>query len=143
MVKHMLFIKYTKIDHTIECINWKYYLEETYCIFTNIKPKYAVVHKYFELDTNGFLIIKQGYCWDGASGTFDTKNIMRASLVHDCVYQMIRTGLLSYTNKGEVDKLFHIICKEDGMNYIYAKICYWMVSIFGDFTLTEGYLKLE
>ena len=47
------------------------------------------------LTGDGRLTIQRGYCWDGASGpTFDTPSTMRASLVHDALYQLLREGKL-------------------------------------------------
>jgi hypothetical protein len=47
------------------------------------------------LSGDGRLTIRRGYCWNGASGpTLDTASTMRASLVHDALYQILREGLL-------------------------------------------------
>jgi len=47
------------------------------------------------LTSDGRLTIQRGYCWDGASGpTLDTASTMRASLVHDALYQLLREGQL-------------------------------------------------
>jgi hypothetical protein len=47
------------------------------------------------LSAEGVLTVQKGYCWDGASGwTFDTPSTMRASLVHDALYQLMREGEL-------------------------------------------------
>ena len=52
---------------------------------------------FFTLYPSGLLTIRKGFAWDGASGpTFDTKNSMRASLVHDVFCVCMRDGRLSY-----------------------------------------------
>lgn len=77
----------------------------------------SIVTEYIRLSRNtGDLHIKNGYCWDGPSGpTYDTKSAMRASLVHDALYQLIRMGLLSPDKRGDADKELYQICLEDGM----------------------------
>jgi hypothetical protein len=57
---------------------------------------------WLELWPDGTLVISPGYAWDGASGpTYDSKSSMRASLVHDALYQLMRLGLLSQSFKTE------------------------------------------
>ena len=73
--------------------------------------------------TGGRIIIKKGYAWDGASGpTIDTKSSMRASLVHDALYQLIRLKLLPFSYKAIADKNFYniclrMVCGNGGLNY--------------------------
>ena len=39
------------------------------------------------------VIVRRGYAWDGASGpTIDTKDSMKATLIHDVLYQVMREG---------------------------------------------------
>ncbi len=65
---------------------------------------------------DGWLEMRPGYCWDGASGpTIDTPSSMRGSLVHDALYQLMREGLLSQEYRVPADNLFEKICIEDGM----------------------------
>ena len=41
------------------------------------------------------LVLKQGYAYDGMSGPIiDTKTSLRAALLHDVLYQLLRLGLL-------------------------------------------------
>ena len=43
------------------------------------------------------MIVEKDYAWDGPSGpTIDTSNSMRASLVHDVLYQAMREEGLAY-----------------------------------------------
>ena len=68
------------------------------------------------MEADGHLTIFAGYAWDGASGpTYDSKSSMRASLVHDAGYQLIRLGMLPHDTRKQWDELFHRICVEDGM----------------------------
>lgn len=113
---------------------YKYQLAETYKHKVNIYPQENIKTEYIDLDTNGNLTIKQGYAWDGASGpTFDTKSSMRASLVHDALYQLIRCGFLRVTDRIESDLEFHKICVEDKMFGWRAKLWYNLVCKFADF----------
>ena len=68
------------------------------------------------LKQNGLLVIRAGYAWDGASGpTIDSKSSMRASLVHDALYQLLRAGKLSPDARAAADKLLEDLCVADGM----------------------------
>ena len=61
------------------------------------------------------LLLKKGYAWDGATGGFDTRDIMRASLVHDALCQLIWMGVLPTSRQKDADKELRRICAEDGM----------------------------
>lgn len=78
------------------------------------------------------MVIKKGYCWDGCSGpTIDTRSNMRAGLIHDVFFQMIREGFLEPDCKDYADKLFRDICIEDGMSKLRAWYYYKAVKWFG------------
>jgi hypothetical protein len=63
---------------------------------------------------DGYLTINSGYAWDGPSGpTFDTPSTMRASLVHDAIYQLIREHRLGMWWREPADKLLGRIMLED------------------------------
>ena len=56
----------------------------------------TIVHNYFSIDDFGSLNIAHDYMWDGPSGpTIDDQTNMRASLVHDVLYQAMREDLIS------------------------------------------------
>ena len=64
------------------------------------------------------IVFFEGYSWDGASGpAVDTLNTRRASLVHDGLYQAIRLGQLSRSEKGAADAEMMQILKDDGMGW--------------------------
>lgn len=95
---------------------YKYQLAEDYGIQTRIIPPSPIHHDLFHLDSTGFLVIRKNYAWDGASGpTLDTSDSMRASLIHDCLYQMIGMGALPVEYRENIDYLFYDILCEDGM----------------------------
>ena len=95
---------------------YKYQLATSYSMPITIKPKKEIKTKFIELDTTGKLTIKEGYAWDGPSGpVVDTKENMRASLVHDALYQLMRLKKLSATaHKDSADKIFKNICIQTG-----------------------------
>ena len=117
---------------------YKYQLRQTYAIQTDLRPKKRIKTEWLDLDEGGFLWIKRGYAWDGPSGpTFDTKNSLRGSLVHDAIYQFIRLGLLDGDCKDYADNLFLKILEEDGMADIRASLWYEGVHLFAGFA-TRG-----
>lgn len=74
----------------------------------------------------------KNYAWDGPSGpTIDTKNSMRAALIHDILYQAIREKELPKKCRAKADKLFLELLKEDGMFCIRRWIWYLSVRAFG------------
>ena len=105
---------------------YKYQLASDYPIKINIKPKKVVDEKFIKLDTDGNLTVVEGYAWDGPSGpVVDTKENMRASLVHDALYQLMRhKHISSRQTKDKADRLFKKICIEDGVPRTTAQIYY-------------------
>jgi hypothetical protein len=89
------------------------------------------VTDWLEFDADGWLRIRAGYAWDGASGpTWDSKSSMRGSVVHDALYQLMRLGLLSQEWRPVVDKLFERLCLEDKMLPPRARLWYHAVRVF-------------
>jgi len=93
---------------------YKYQLVEDEWFFTRIFG-HTIKTDYIELHSMGTLIIRKGYAWDGATGAVDTNTILRGSVGHDALYQLIRMGLLSRGHKKEADDLLELCCIEDGM----------------------------
>lgn len=112
---------------------YKYQLCESYTVFISIKPPMPILTQYIDLYTDGRLVIKEGYAWDGPSGpTIDTQTFMRGSLVHDALYQLMREDHLSRIEyREEADKILRQLCLEDGMWHIRAWWVYWGVRFFG------------
>ena len=77
------------------------------------------------------LFIKKGYAWDGASGGIDTKTFIRGSLVHDCLYNLLRSKDLRPQLRYQADIVLRDICLEDGMNRFRAWYVYNAVRLFG------------
>ena len=112
---------------------YKYQLAETYSIMTPFGQDKVVGLDFLVLEPSGLLTIFKGYAWDGPSGpTFDTRDFMRGSLVHDAFYQLIRHELVPYECKDEVDDYLVLICDEDGMWSLRQKWVRKGVEIGGD-----------
>jgi hypothetical protein len=115
-----MLIHYTK--------GYKYQLQGNVVIYL---PQFKHVPKieteYISL-RNGYLYIRQGYAWDGASGlTYDSKNTIQGSLAHDALYQLMRMGLLPFRYWKKADIELKRICKDDGMSSFRA--WYWIMAL--------------
>ena len=86
----------------------------------------------------GLLTTKSGYAWNGVSGPTrtDSTNI-RASLIHDALYQLIREGLLGINYRKQADIIFRKCCKEDGMCSFRRNYYYAFVRAFGSVCFDE------
>lgn len=109
-----------------------YRLVEPYRAQTGITTAKGAMVKGLALDPAGNLTISAGYQWDGPSGpTLATVDGLRASLVHDALYELIRTGRLASHRRAETDELFRRLLVEDGMPRWRARLWYWGVRAFG------------
>jgi hypothetical protein len=113
--------------------DYKYQLAEGYEINISIRPKVNIKTEFTNLDTAGNLIVKRGYAWDGPSGpVIDTQDNMRASLVHDALYQLMRNKQLNArAHRRVADREFREICKADGVSSRTANIWYKVLRRFG------------
>jgi len=102
------------------CKGFKYQLHETESILTNIKG-YEIHSDFYSLGSNGLLIAKKGFAWDGASGSIDTDTNLRASLFHDIGCLMVARNELPRSELDAVNDLFHTLLELDGM----AKVRRW------------------
>jgi hypothetical protein len=98
-----------------------------------IGHRIAVGNDFVVLEADGRLDVKRGYAWDGPSGpTYDTSDFMRASVVHDALYQLMREQLLDAGRWREVaDDLLLEICRADGMPERRAAIIHRALRMFG------------
>lgn len=68
------------------------------------------------LDQNGGVRIYPGFIWDGPSGpTYDTKDSMAGSLVHDFLYRLARQHKIGPDFRDECDETARKIWLQDGM----------------------------
>lgn len=95
---------------------------------------------------NGLLRVKEGYAWDGPSDPIlllihgaastgqsaDIKPFLRASLVHDALYQLMRERQLDHERYREMaDRTLRDLCIEDGMHRLRADLVYEGVHVGG------------
>ena len=77
------------------------------------------VTPFCEITKDGLLTIRSSYAWDGPSGpTVDTDNFMLGSLVHDCLYEMLRNGYLPHNQWHKADAELDRINQLCGMSRV-------------------------
>jgi len=108
---------------------YKHQLAETYATGVEIFPDRLVSGEFYALGSDGVLVVRVGYAWDGATGALDTPSFMRGSLVHDALYQMMGEGLLPLKWRKQADKELRRICREDGMPWVRAQWVYLAVRL--------------
>jgi len=109
-----------------------YNLHGNYKYKAEIEVKESCNLNYIKITKKGKLTVKKWYAWDGPSGpTFDTKNFIRGSLVHDALYQLIREDKIDQDQRERADEILREICLEDGMSRIRAWWVFWGVYLFG------------
>ena len=117
---------------------YKYQLLAPYVLQVGIKGN-DIETPYLKLSPEGLLEVKKSYAWDGPSGpTIDTQDFMRAALVHDALYQLIRMEALAYRYRAYADLLLKKICLEDGMSRFRAGYVYLAVRAFGGTAAKPG-----
>lgn len=110
-----------------ELKRYKYQLSEDFMYLTSIKG-FVVDLDLIKLDSDGALTILKYYAWDGASGpTIDSPASMRASLVHDALYQLMRLEKVTQDKVIVADKLFRKMLLDDGMGAFRA--WYWYTGL--------------
>ena len=106
---------------------YRYQLQADYSVFIGLLG-YKIRTDFITLTESGWLTIRKGYAWDGATGLPSTpRSLMRASLVHDAMYQLIRNGL--FDRRDVADELFFEFAQEDG--FMAAPLALWIVERFG------------
>jgi len=112
---------------------YKYQLDRDYIMNVGIKPEKNISAMYINLFTDGTLVVRNGYAWDGPSGpTFDTDTFMRGSLEHDALYQLMRMKLLPLSLRDKADRRLQNCCLQDDMMSLRAWYVYRGVSFGGE-----------
>lgn len=112
--------------------SYKYQLAEDYTLWVGVVPDKLVDTPFLSLGMAGVLTIKAGYAWDGATNpAWDTKTNMRASLVHDALYQLMREEQISLSFRRHADSLLRDIMVEDGAFKIRAWYYFHAVQLAG------------
>lgn len=87
---------------------------------------------YVSLRYQSTLMIYEGFVFDGPSGpALDTTDFMRAALVHDALYGLMREGVLPQSYRKAADQELVRICKQDGMGWFRRQYVYWALRMFG------------
>lgn len=117
-------IKYTK--------GYKYLLEEDALFYTGIILEEDFITKRVIHYKNGWMLIKEGFGWDGCSGpTYDDDTNMRGGLCHDGFYYLHRRGFpLKYRPIG--DEKLRTLMIEDHAWRFRADYYKWSVQEFGN-----------
>jgi hypothetical protein len=111
---------------------YKYNLHSDFEYQTDIKDESPRNLGLLEITSDGNLIIRKGYSWDGPSGpTIDTKKFMQGSLVHDALYQLMREKVLPQSARARTDEILRKICVQDGMSQFRAWYIYKVVRVGG------------
>ena len=120
-------IYFKRINHP----KYKYELLKDYKIKVDVKIH--INTDFLTVDNKGNMTIKKGYRWDGCSGpSWDgfvfgvlvNKTNMRAGLVHDALYQLMRMERIPLSYRKYADDLFHKILLQDDMTR-WRAWCYW------------------
>ena len=86
---------------------WKYELKED-CVEAVEIPGGDVDTEFIRI-SGGFMVIESYYAWNGANVVPDSPDLMRASLFHDALYQLIKEGHLEMGWRKYADQLFRDI----------------------------------
>jgi len=114
-------------ENIVYTSGYKYQLSDDAVVnIPALKPYTGIATRYIAILPGAVLLIRKGYAWDGASGpTWDSKNSMRGSLVHDALYQLMRRDLVAQDFRKTADQLIYRICIADGMWRWRAKAWLW------------------
>ena len=112
--------------------SYKYQLAQDYTVWVGVVPEKPIDTPFLSLGMAGVLTIKAGYAWDGATNpAWDTKTNMRASLVHDALYQLMREEKISVSFRRQADSLLRDLMVEDGAFKIRAWYYFRAVQLAG------------
>ena len=93
---------------------YKHVTVGSHVFHTQVVPPEDIITPFICLNRDGWLFIAEGYAWDGATGCPDVALILRASLIHDALYQLIREKHLAYFWRQSADLEFRNAILEDG-----------------------------
>lgn len=118
--------------HIYFCKGYKYQLRRPAYFQTNIYPPEPIELDLVYMGTDGLVIVRKYFAWDGASGpTWDDHTNMAASLLHDVLYYLIRIGKLDPRCRLRVDDELWRRMVIDGAFKIRANYYCWAVNTFG------------
>lgn len=125
---------------------FKYQLARTYSLLLPkgpLRPKQVIDRPFIFVSPSGVMQVKMGYAWDGPSGPVrDSRKTMRASLIHDALYQLLRAELLPKGSRKEADKIFRLVCREDGISSFLSGVWYRGLRWFGSRAASPREVKI-
>jgi hypothetical protein len=105
-------MKYTRLGWSA------YQVAESFSVMTALKG-YRINHPLYDLYEDGWLDVYENYAWDGATGWFDVKRILKASCVHDILCEIIRSGAIPVNNclvaQALADQTFSMIAQKENL----------------------------
>ena len=111
---------------------YRFQLESPFQIQTPIVGEPCPGSAFVGLDASGLLTFAAGYAWDGASGPIaQGPEIIRGSLAHDGIFQLLREHGLDQKWRPVADKLMRDLFREDGLNWLVCQAAYLAVRTFG------------
>jgi len=110
---------------------YKGQLCEDYSVKVAVYPPEDITTDFYTLLKTGILTIRKGYAWDFDSGALDMLKSKRASLIHDCLYQMMNYGFLSWGWKPAADFEYYKALIQDGFNRVWGDIRFKAVRRLG------------
>lgn len=110
---------------------YKYQLFEDFRFKIKIPISKPLESDWLKSDLLGNILVKKGYCWDGATCAIDTDNFMRGALVHDVLYQLIREGVILNKYREHADDILIRILEIDGMSFIRRFYVKQSLNMFG------------
>lgn len=118
---------YTCIDHP----EYKYRLARLFT-WTNrdLLANIEVNSPYIRI-RKGMLTLKVGYCWDGATAYHDSPSLMRGSLIHDALYQLLRERLLPPSSRKLADIIYRKVIIADGTSKLLSWAMYATLRLMG------------
>ena len=109
---------------------WRWGVTHDYRVYVGIFGK-PWVDDWYSLSEDGWLTLRRGFRWDGATGGLDTATIRRGSAVHDALCRMMAIGVLPRSLWGKCGAIFRRINEEDGMCSVRAWWTYRAVVLWG------------
>ena len=114
--------------------NYNYQLREDFSYdLGRTFPEGPIQNEFILISAEGLITIKKHYAWDGVSGpVIDTQANLKASLVHDALYQLMREARLDHLIYREwSDRLFMEMCRKGGVMDAIAGLYFKGLSWFG------------
>lgn len=108
---------------------FKFYLAEDFSLRIDGLPDANVLPLYKMSMANGTLTISKGYMWDKG---FRDKRFVRATLVQEALYQLIRLGYLPYEWRSKSNAIYFGLLVEDGVPKPIAWMMKKWVDVFGN-----------